>query len=562
MILQAEEIKDIIRKGVCPRIEKARKRAKKVNMHITGKAVTEFLEKLDDYETQAQKNLREKLVKSNRSAFSFILRPVDKVFTAKGGAIAYNLPQEQINSLRNQVSDLADGLDIKTYLKKIVKKKYIIDPNGLLFIDIDPFGMLETHVVPTSKILWYKNKGNKIEALIFDTGKKDLTQDEEVKFKAISEERLKEEKDKIYYRVIDDTSDRIFTMYNGEIEEVQGSSMNNWFGFVPAIILGDEKDPNEDIYESIVSDIVEDADSLLRLISTNNVHDLAHLYPRYWSYAQACTRCEGEGQIDVLVSEATEDTDAVYEKKVCPSCGGSGVKTRTNPSDEVVIPIPGDGDTVITPDIAGYVSPDLQTAKFYVEKINDDKDEMFKAMWGTTYEQSGKRETATGRWLDQQPVEDRLRDISSTFENFHRFMLMCYGIVILQDRNYKPSVSYGTRYILEGADDILKKYTESSEKNISEIVSLNLRNQYLEAEYQNDPVELAKQMKLARVEPFPTMKVNQVLTLEFIDEQDKKRKMYFGEWVNSLDEAKKTLMSEVQLKAELDKFINTKTLTT
>ncbi len=34
------------------------KRAKKVNMHITGKNVVEFLKKLDSYETNAQKLLR------------------------------------------------------------------------------------------------------------------------------------------------------------------------------------------------------------------------------------------------------------------------------------------------------------------------------------------------------------------------------------------------------------------------------------------------------------------------------------------------------------------------
>ena len=38
-------------------------------MHLTGKGVVEYLENLDGYETNAQKLLREKLVKSNRSLF-------------------------------------------------------------------------------------------------------------------------------------------------------------------------------------------------------------------------------------------------------------------------------------------------------------------------------------------------------------------------------------------------------------------------------------------------------------------------------------------------------------
>lgn len=562
MVLSNQDVTSLIEKGVSDKISLAREKAKKVNMHITGKGVTDFLIKLDDYETNAQKLLREKLVKSNRSLFSFILRPTDKIFTAKGGAINYNLPQTEINYLREQVSELADGLNVKKYLKKVVKKQYVIDPNGVLFIDIDPGGMLETHVVNTNEILWYDNKGNKVNAIIFDTGKKELSDEDEKEFKAISEERLKQEKDKRYYRVIDSETDRIFVSDGGDISELPNSTYDNYFGFVPALILGDEKNPNEDIFESIISDVVEDADALLRLVSTSTVHDLAHLYPRYWSYAQACTRCEGEGQINTLVTEAEGETPAVYESSTCKSCGGAGHKARTNPSDETIVPVPMDGDPVLAPNLMGFVSPDLQTATFYATKIEKDRNVMFQAMWGTTYEQGGKRETATGRFLDAQPVQDRLRDMSSTFSNFHRFMLTCYGIVILRNPKYRPSVSYGMRYILEGSDDVLKKYTEATTYDISDVVYLDLRNQYLEAEYQNDPVELLKLQKLANVEPFPTMKISDVMSTEGLSEDDKLKKMYYSSWISQLEESKKILLNEEQLRDDLNKYVQTKQLKT
>ena len=91
MVLSDNEVFEIISKGVQPKIEIARKQARKMNMHVTGLRVVEYLESLDDYETNAQKILREKLVKSNRSLFSFLLRPTDKIFTAKGGSINYNV---------------------------------------------------------------------------------------------------------------------------------------------------------------------------------------------------------------------------------------------------------------------------------------------------------------------------------------------------------------------------------------------------------------------------------------------------------------------------------------
>jgi hypothetical protein len=181
-------------------------------------------------------------------------------------------------------------------------------------------------------------------------------------------------------------------------------------------------------------------------------------------------------------------------------------------------------------------------------------------MWGTTYQQGGKRETATGRFLDAQPVQDRLRDMSDTFSKMHKFMLDCYGKVLLRNPRYESYVSYGTRYILESPDDILKKYTESTKFDISETVLLDLRMQYFDAEYQSDNFELAKNVKLAKIEPFPTMKAIDVMPIDGLPQIDKLRKMYYSTWLNSLAEAEKVFWTEEELRASLDIYINQKQL--
>ena len=555
MVLSNEDVFDIILSGTQPKIKLARKRANKINMHITGKNVIDFLEKLDGYETNAQKILREKLVKTNRSLFSFILRPMDKIFTAKGGAVNYNLSKEKIDFIRENINDVADGLDIKKYLKKVVKKHYIIDPNGVLFIDIDDEGMLETHVIGSNKIFWYENKGNKVKAIIFEPYKKEISKEEAKMFEAISQQRLKEEKDKLYYRVIDQETDRIFVQ-NGNTVTLQDDVLDNYFGFVPAIILGDEKNPNENIFESFVEDVIDDADELLRDISVEIVHKLAHAYPRYWAYAQACTMCDGEGQIHTITDNTTDPV--TYESSVCPSCGGEGHKTRTNPDDEMVLQVPENGEPVIAPNVAGFVQPDLGTMDFYSKTSEKKRNAMFQAIWGTTYEQGGKRETATGRFLDAQPVQDRLRDCSDTFSKLHKFMLDCYAKVLLNDKKYESSVSYGMRYILESPDDILDKLVEVSRENLPDVIKIDQLKKYIDAEYQNDPIELIKRKKLYKVEPFPTMTPKQVSDIEWINEEDKKRKAYFGEWSASITDEELIFLSEEQLKESLMNYITSK----
>lgn len=559
MVLSSNEVIDIIENGVPDKIELARKRAKKINMHVTGKNVIEFLEQLDDYETHAQKLLREKLVKSNRSLFSFILRPTDKIFTAKGGSTSYNLPQDKIDFLKSNINEVADGLNIKKYLKKVVKKQYIIDPNGVLFIDIDPDGKLETHVVNSNNIFWYENKGNNVKAIIFEPYQKKLTNDECKVFDAISKDRLKKEKDKKYYRVIDGKTDRIF-IQDGSTITLEDSALDNYFGYVPALILGDEKNPNEDIFESFIADVVDDADAHLRDVSTATVHNLAHLYPRYWAYAQACTRCEGEGTIAGAEIPNTNPQE-FEDSTICTSCGGEGSKMRTNPSDELVVPIPQDGDPILAPALMGFVSPDLETAKFYKDMISSGKRDMFQAVWGTTYESSGKRETATGRWLDQQPVEDRLREISETFASMHRFMLNCYGKVLLNNRSYQSSVSYGTRYILESPDDILNKLIEVCSQNTPDSIKVDLMKRYLEAEYQNDSMELFKRRKLSKLEPFPTVSATNIEAMEVLNHIEKAKKLYYSQWVSNLKDEEIIILTDEQLSGNFNEYIKTKQLT-
>lgn len=534
MVLQYEQIKDMILNGPSPEISYARKTAKKLNMHVTGRGMIDYLEKIDDYETRAQKQLREKLAKSNKSNFAFILRPTDKIFTAKGGAVNYNVSREKIDLIKEKVSNIADGLDISNYLKKVVKKQYIIDPNAILFCDINDQGEVETHIITTEEIHWYQNKGNRIEAIVFAPFQRD-----------------EEENDREYYRVIDDEGDYIYYVEGQEVYLEEGSSLDNYFGFVPALILGDEKNPNEDVFDSIITDLIDEADILLRRMSVMNVHELAHLYPRYWSYAQACTRCGGEGEVVTDQSADPPTTDT------CPSCGGTGQKTRTNPSDEIVVPFPQDGDPVIGK-LMGYESPDINTARFYQEVIRGSRDEMFRAMWGTTYQTAGKRETATGRFIDAAPVVDRLSDISYTFSKMHKFLLDCYGKVILRDPSYESSVTYGTRYVFEGPDDILKRYLEAGRENVSDLTRLDMQMRYIEAEYKDDPLELAKRKKLAQIEPFPTMSAEKVIESNAIPPALKTEKMIFPMWVQTIRTQDVVTRSVDDLREMFNEFVTTK----
>lgn len=528
-MLQHHEVIKIIEEGVSDFINDARKLSDRVNMHVTGKNVEGYLEDLENYENNNQKELREKLLKSNKGVFSFLLRPFDKVFTARGGSISYNLQERQLEKLTSYTSDVSDGLDIKDFLKKKAFKKYIIDPNGFVMVNINPEGELSTQIFSSKDVIWYDKRGNNINSIIFN-----------------SFESEDENDTKNYYRVIDEATDSIWVQDGDNIYQDEDSIYPNFFGYVPAYILGDTYDPNSELFLSVVDDLLEDGEERLRDVSVNTVHKLSHGYAKYWQYPEACTRCGGEGALKIKIDDVVTD-------EVCPSCGGGGVKQRKMPSDLMLIDIPKDDEQKITPDVGGYINPSIEIWNKYNEDILKIRNEMFQTLWGTTYESEGKNETATGKLLDSQPAQDRLGSSSLTFAKIHEFILDCYGQVAFLNTSYKSSVSYGTRYLIETPDEALKRFSEASEKKLPSILQNDLLDKFYQTEYASNNIEYVKIKKIIAVDPFPfsTAKEVQELGIEGVELQ---MKIFHPQWVNQLDDAKKTLMTIDELKEDLKEY--------
>lgn len=526
-MLQPEEVIELIKAGVSERISDAREYSNVINMHVTGKDITEYTEELNNHENLKQKALREKLLKSNRSLFSFLIRPLDKIFTAKGGSVNYNLPESQVDTLKDGVSDVFNGLSIKEYLKKTVKKMYVIDPNGFLMVDVDVEGGLTTKVYTTHDVIWYDNRGNNINAIIFNPYENEENEDDHKK----------------YYRVIDDKTDAIYIQDNDNVYLDEDSILDNFFGYVPAFILGDECDANANLYTSLVHDIIDDANEYLRDTSVNTVHKLTQGYAKYWQIPEACNTCGGSGTVKSKVNdEIVED--------VCHSCEGSKVKSHKDASDLMLVPIPEEGDANIFPHFGGYINPSIEVWQQYDKVIKENRIYMFQSLWGSVFSTQGENETATSHLLNVQPEAERVSAISQTFSQLHKFILDTYGKAILFKQDYESNVSYGTRYLMESPDALLDRFKESKKENLPIILQQDLLDKYYQTEYANNNPEYLKTKKIIDADPFPSMSALDVSTLG-ITGIDLSKKIYYPQWVAQLSDAKKTLMTVDELKADL-----------
>ena len=527
----------LIKEGVSDRIAKAIRYSKELNMHVTGLGVEEYTEIFNKYESLDNRELREELLKSNKSVFSFLLRPLDKIFTAKGGSISYNLQDNRLETLKDYVSDISDGLDIKTYLKKKVKAQYVIDPNGLVMIDIDNEGNLDTRIIRSSQIHYYNNRGNKIKEIIFAPYKDD-TDDKDTKE---------------YYRVIDSLTDSIYIKEGDEVFLDESSVIQNFLGYVPAFILGDTYDPNSELFLSIIDCVLEDANEHLRDVSVKVVHKLSHGYAKYWQYPESCTTCGGEGEI-----KSKNDSNAVIDI-ICPTCLGGKVKNHKDASDLTIVAIPDKDDPILAPNIAGYINPSIEIWQQYKEDIIGLKNEMHQTLWGNYFSENTKNETATGRQLNVQPETERIVGISNTFSSIHEFLLTAYGAIALFDKNYKAQVKYGTRYLMESPDEVLKRYTEAKEKGLPQLVQNDLLDVFYQTQHSNNNVEYQKIKKLLATDPFPDLTPTEVKDLG-VEGEDLLKKIYHSQWINQLNEAKKVFMTLEELNKDLTEYVILKSI--
>lgn len=554
MILSKTEIDNIIINNPNKALIAA---GQKYNMemrkHFYGDRLDSALPVIDGYEKPNLRELRIKYAKSNRDLFNRLSRPLDKVFSARGGSVYYNLPDAQEKKARILASDVRGGMSVKKWNENVWKKHYMDDPYGLTFLEIaEPqkasllYSQGKSAVYPTYKsiqcIYDYQPSGTRLEYVVFKVGNSE---------KALLNYKPEDQ----VYRVVDDAVD-VYVKRDGDSVSII-DEMPNYFGYVPGIINSDIPDPNiEGGHISIFDDVLELANNFLLKGSIKLTYEFLFAFPKYWEYADDCKHCKGTG-----IEPSTID-------KLCKECNGSKKSFMSKVSDAKLLSHPqSKEDPVITPNVAGFVTPPKDYYDISTTDLQLIEDLMQYTMWGASNAQKTQGlgtnaagpKSATEITTELKPQSDRLHPISECAESVHKFILD--GVVLIQVNNSYPgsNVNYGKRYMIEGPDVIWEKYSDARTKGAAISILDDLLMEYYEAKYNSDPVKLAIQIKLMKVEPFVHMTVTQVKALD-PGEADYKAKLYFGEWLSLQNDVTLISRSTEDLRADMYTTTGTKEL--
>lgn len=524
MILTVEQITKYVLAPEDKRILAARKMSKKLLLHIEGIGLQEELARINNYENQDQFKAREKHAISNKFIAEELLRPTDNAFNARGGSTNFKFDTNSEvfeKDFRRILDNIRNSHSLSWYIENEWFHKFLTDPNGVILIESDGEEVKkeERKAYPTYKSIFsiktYEQNGMYVDFIVFEPHETTKSEESKTFTKTTSEEISK-------YWVIDDTN-WYLVIKRGDNIKVE-KTLKHGFKRVPAILCSDIIDNVTGWKKSPIDAQVELMDKFLVSNSVVNIVEFFHNYPRPYLYADQCPRCNGTGNIGTSKEWISCDN---------PGCK-NGSLLRRDPTDTILMKYPESGEPVLN-NPGGYLYMPVEPLDMMYKSIDRTWNRIFFSHWGTVVSRDSGKDysTATGRYIDAQPVNNRLNKYSKSIEKTHTAIVDFLGQYYFPLTFKQAFIQYGRRYLIETPDQIWEKYV-NAKKLDAPVSSLDiLLFQYLESEYRENETMFVVESKKARLEPFIHWSISTVRESETIPNEYKLQKEFFSEWIQT-----------------------------
>ncbi len=485
---------------------------------ILGEDFVKQLNQVSGVEGVEKASVRKQFARPVIDLFERLGRNYDNIYKAHGTNRDFDISNKSTKEkVQDHLNSIRGGKSLPQWLEKYWRQVESYDPDGVIFLEYDAEN--EVAPYPTYKsiqdIRYYESDGQTLEVLLFEPISTD---------------------DGELYRIVDDEKDYT-VLINGDAKLIV-SEFDHPFGIVPGYINSDCIKIGTDIRLSPYNKIVPMAKEYLSDQSFLSIYKPVHGSPIHWRYAMLCRSCNGTKKDD--------------EGNTCPSCDGKGFMINKDVANEAILPIP-EGEQKALSKVAGYEAPDLETWDKYREELKQMEHDMHETMWGGVLK-SGDNETATGRFIDFQPIVTSLEQVSDSTEAIERFfseMIINYFDNQKDRDEKKAKINLGRMYLIEPANSVLSRYEDARSKNVSDTILDNLLEEYLISKFKNDNIRLSNELKRTKVEPYVHMTVSEVN--DNISPAEAHKKALFKQWWDSLTDISK---DHVSLRSDYDQWLN------
>jgi hypothetical protein len=530
MTYTEEEIKALLKKH-SEKTEQwvldARKNSKTLRALVTGDGFDEeLIEKIEHLESAERAEVRKKYAKDIRDLFNRVMKKRQNIFDANGGSEQMQLNNETIKkAFDERLSNFKSNKSLYKYLSENYFQLTDIDPNGVIMLEYkrkqEDFDLYPSYK-SIEHIRYYEDDGQTVEYIIF-------------------EPKINKETQAKTWRIVDDKTDYTFLELAGSFTLVPDKTFQHPFGKVPCLILSEIQVVGSDLRLSPVNPILELAKDYARDKSVLTIYKFQKGFPVHWRYSSVCKSCAGLGK--------TGD-------KTCSSCDGKGYPRKADVSDMHLLPIPKEGQPFLGDKVAGFSTPDLDTWKQYKEDLRDMELLIEDTIWGTdkTHQVDKSNETATGRFIDVQPISNTLNQYSDVVEYIYN-TLANWTLNFVDLTKPKDELiyqrSFGRRYIIESPDVLLEKYGKAKEQGDNNTILDKLLEELILSKYKSDPYMQSRMLKKARVEPYVHQSISEVY--DYFGKVEANKKVLFQKFWQDADKEK----TVEQLSNEFDAYFTT-----
>lgn len=499
-------------------IVEARKEHKTLKALVYGEDFKSELLRIEHIESEKRAASRKKYSRPIKAHIQRLLILIDNVYSATGGSkvLKDNLSEKQKQQLLEKVNKIRDNKSLEKFLETYwAKDLYIVDPNGVLFTEYkgDDLSKLKPTYKSIDAIRNYESNGQKLEWILFEPIKS-----------VLPDNTFEKNKTKEIFRFVDDKRE-YYILKDGEKYTELEQSFDHPFGIVPGVTCSDKQILGRPNKLSFIHSIKEDLQETLRDQSVLTIYKFQNGFPIPYRPRVICPQCNG----------TMKDGSGK-----CGNCDGKGVLLTKDVTDEIILPVSIDGEVAQLPsNFAGYVSPPLNIWDQYIKELNLHEEKQLQTLWGASLAKQ-PNETATGRWIDTQPITNTLTRFSGVAEFMEHFFIEMTARVMFELPDDQKSVSiimYGKRFIIEPIDVLLMRYTESRKSENPATLLDEQIIEYLTGKYKNDIVTLRQELNKIKVEPYPHYNVDTVA--KTLGAVEARKKIMFSQWWSLLDENEK-----------------------
>jgi hypothetical protein len=216
--------------------------------------------------------------------------------------------------------------------------------------------------------------------------------------------------------------------------------------------------------------------------------------------------------------------------------------------------------------IFGYVTPPIEALEYMDLSLAQTEQIIYFTYWGVPQvmqapqgpatQANGEQKTATEVVANLKPKYTRLNTTADWAEKTENLIADFLGEYYFGEIFKGSQISYGRSYILETPSDLLDQFYKMRAGGVPKFILIDQLERYLRALYQNNPVVLAKMLKLLAVEPMLFTVAGSPATGPTPDYTNAWE--LFPEWLSDQDTATIASAKPADLRANLMEYVQAK----